>query len=130
MDFSTRIFCAPGRYVQGAGAIHELGAHIAPLGSSVLVVGGKTGLSATRDGRQISLRQQHIQQIEEVFNGETSDAETDRLVSLCRKNGCDVLMASGGGKVIDTVKAAAEDLNVPAVIVPTVASNDAPCSAF
>ncbi len=130
MSFKTMIFCAPGRYVQGAGAIDEIGDHLAPLGGSVLVVGGKTGLNATRAGREKSFAQQHIRYIEELFNGETSALEIGRLASLCKKTGCEVLMASGGGKVIDAVKAAAEDAGVPAVIVPTVASNDAPCSAL
>lgn len=130
MDFTTQIFCAPGRYVQGAGAIHEIGAHVAPLGGSILVVGGRTGLAATRAGRRKSFEAQHIRYIEESFNGETSDAEIERLAALCKQTCCDVLMASGGGKVIDAVKAAAEEIDVPAVVVPTVASNDAPCSAL
>jgi glycerol dehydrogenase len=130
MGFDSQIFAAPGRYVQGAGAVGELGAHVGILGSRVLAVGGGTGLAATRDGRIRSFRHYGVSQLEEVFRGETSDTEIGRLVSLARQNGCDVLLASGGGKSIDAVKAAAEDLGVPAVIVPTVASNDAPCSAL
>lgn len=130
MAFSTKIFASPGRYVQGAGAIHELGAHISILGSRVLVVGGKTGLAATAAGRAASFAQYGITQQEALFGGETSDSEIDRLVRLARENLCDVLLASGGGKAIDAVKAAAEDLDVPAVIIPSVASNDAPCSAL
>lgn len=130
MAYNTQIFCAPGRYIQGAGAISEIGAHIAPLGGRVLVAGGRTGLAATRDKREISFREHHIFQIEELFNGETSDAEVARLTKLCKKHSVDMIMASGGGKVIDTVKAAAEDMKVPAIVVPTVASNDAPCSAL
>lgn len=130
MGFKTQIFAAPGRYVQGAGALDELGAHLAPLGDSVLVVGGKTGLNATREGRAKSFSQFNIRQVEVQFSGESSDTEINRLAELCKKEGCTILMATGGGKVIDAVKAAAEDINVPAVIVPTIASNDAPCSAL
>ncbi|NLA86277.1 MAG: glycerol dehydrogenase [Clostridiales bacterium] len=130
MGFNTHIFCAPGRYVQGPGAIGEIGAHVAPLGSSVLVVGGKTGLAVTQTGREESFGAHHIKQNEELFNGETSDMEIERLAKLCYNSNCDVLMACGGGKVIDAVKAAAENIDVPAVVVPTVASNDAPCSAL
>ena len=130
MAFSTQIFAAPGRYVQGAGTIRELGAHVGVLGSRVLTVGGRTGLEVTREGRQDSFRETGLSQVEAVFGGETSDGEIGRLADLGRRNGCDVLLASGGGKVIDAVKAAAEELGVPAAVVPTVASNDAPCSAL
>ncbi|SHI23588.1 glycerol 2-dehydrogenase (NAD+) [Sporobacter termitidis DSM 10068] len=130
MGFSTQIFGAPGRYVQGAGAITEIGAHAGALGGRVLVVGGKTGLAATRQGRETGFSSSGVSQLEELFGGEASDREIDRLTCLGRQNGCDLLMASGGGKAIDAVKAAAEDLGVPAIIVPTVASNDAPCSAL
>jgi len=36
----------------------------------------------------------------------------------------------GGGKAIDNARAAADILNCPLIIIPTVASNDAPCSAL
>jgi glycerol dehydrogenase len=130
MTNKTMIFGSPGRYVQGAGAIYELGEHLTPLGSSILVAGGRTGLSATREGREISFGRCGLRQTEVLFGGESSDAEIARLVSLGRASGCDVILASGGGKVIDAVKAAAEDLGIPAAVVPTVASNDAPCSAL
>ncbi len=130
MGYKTFIFGAPGRYVQGAGAVYELGEHVAPLGKSVLVTGGKTGLLATREGREKSFGRCGIHQTEILFSGEASDTEIARLVKQGRTCGCDVIMASGGGKVIDAVKAAAEDLGLPAVIVPTIASNDAPCSAL
>ena len=130
MKFSTQIFAAPGRYVQGAGAIMELGAHVGALGDRVLVVGGKTGLQETRDARGTCLREAGVSQIVEVFGGESSDAEISRLTALGRQFDCNVLLATGGGKAIDAVKAAAEDLRVPAVVVPTIASNDAPCSAL
>jgi glycerol dehydrogenase len=130
MGFSTQIFAAPGLYVQGAGAIWELGAHVGMLGSRVLAIGGRTGLASTREARGRSFQEAGLSQLEAVFGGETSDAEIGRLSELGRQNGCDVLLASGGGKAIDAVKAAAEDLGVPAVVVPTIASNDAPCSAL
>lgn len=34
----------------------------------------------------------------------------------------------GGGKTIDTAKIVADQANIPAIIVPTIASTDAPCS--
>ena len=125
-----QIFGAPGRYIQGAGAIAELGGFLKPLGSRVLVTGGHTGLAETRAARAESFRVHGIEQVEEPFGGETCDGEIARIAAAARNAACGVIMASGGGKVIDTVKAAAESLDIPAVIVPTIASNDAPCSAL
>ena len=40
----------------------------------------------------------------------------------------DVIVAVGGGSVLDTAKAVAYELDLPLAIVPTIASTDAPCS--
>ena len=128
MSKFTRIMIAPGRYVQGRGAIGEIGDHIEFLGKTVLVVGGKTGLEATRKGRTESFAAKGITQFEEVFNGECTFAEVDRLIAIAKQHKCDVIIASGGGKTIDTVKIVADKIGAATVVCPTIASSDAPCS--
>ena len=130
MNETERIFGAPGRYVQGAGIIDRIGGYIRPLGGRALVAGGRTGLLETRGGREKSFQSHGIWQMEELFRGETCVSEIERIAGIAKSNDCDVILACGGGKVIDTVKAAAESLGIPAVIVPTIASNDSPCSAL
>jgi glycerol dehydrogenase len=56
--------------------------------------------------------------------------EIDSHVAQLRSTGVDALIAVGGGKCVDTGKAIADRLGVPIVVVPTLASNDAPCSAL
>ena len=129
MDNIT-IFGAPSRYIQGAGAIYEIGGFIKPFAGDALVAGGNTGLAVTREGRTSSFEAHGVKQTEIVFSGEPSDREIGRLAETGRSLGCDVIIATGGGKAIDAVKAAAEQLGVPAVVVPTMAGNDAPCSAL
>lgn len=41
----SRMPLAPGRYIQGAGAIREVGIHAGRMGTSALIIGGKTALS-------------------------------------------------------------------------------------
>jgi len=130
MSGNINIFGAPGRYIQGAGALDGLGGYVKPLGGKVFVTGGRTGMLETRAGREKSFQSHGIRQVEEPFYGETNDAEIERLTRIAKTSGCDVILASGGGKSIDAVKAAAEFLGIPAVVVPTIASNDAPCSAL
>jgi glycerol dehydrogenase len=124
------IFISPSKYIQGADAVFELGAHVKPLGGNALVVGGASGLAATREGRERSFREHRLRQLEAPFGGESSDAEIDRLAELARAGSCDVIIASGGGKAIDSAKAAAARLELPCAIVPTVASSDSPCSSL
>ena len=64
------------------------------------------------------------------FAGECSLAEIERVKSAARQRQARVIVGAGGGKVLDTARAAAADLDLPVVNCPTVASSDAPCSAL
>lgn len=58
-----------------------------------------------------------------LFHGECTDVEVERL--LCAN--IDVLIAVGGGKLIDTAKLVAYRQGVPLIAIPTLASN---CATF
>ncbi|TCI30705.1 iron-containing alcohol dehydrogenase [Exiguobacterium sp. SL-10] len=58
-----------------------------------------------------------------AFRGECTDAEVERINSF----DADVLIAVGGGKLVDTAKLVASLRNVPLIVIPTLASN---CAAF
>ena len=56
-------------------------------------------------------------------------SEINRIIDIVKTNGCDVIVGVGGGKTHDTSKAVAHYTKKPVVIVPTIASTDAPCSS-
>lgn len=58
-----------------------------------------------------------------AFRGECTDSEVERLELF----DADVLIAIGGGKLVDTAKLVAYQRNVPLIVIPTLASN---CAAF
>lgn len=64
------------------------------------------------------------------FGGECSLAEIERVKSEARRQQARVIIGVGGGKALDTARAAAADLCFPVVNCPTAASSDAPCSAL
>ncbi|AYD00808.1 glycerol dehydrogenase [Neorhizobium sp. NCHU2750] len=126
---TKRIFASPGRYIQGSGVIAELGAYLAEMGSKALLVSDDIvwGLIGKKVETAVSGK---VEFTREKFSGEASTNEINRLVDVAKKGGANLVVGIGGGKTLDTVKAVADELKSPVIIVPTIASTDAPCSAL
>jgi glycerol dehydrogenase len=62
--------------------------------------------------------------------GEGGATEIDRIARAARVMRADIIIGMGGGTVIDTAKAVADDLDAALVIIPTLASTGAPVTAF
>ncbi|HSM08506.1 MAG TPA: glycerol dehydrogenase [Gemmatimonadota bacterium] len=126
-----RVLIAPARYVQGEGALHGMGRYLQVVGADragILISAG----GEKRVGRRLveTLARADVAAEVRIFGGECSLAEIEAASTDLREAGIDCLVAVGGGKCVDTGKAVAFRLGVPVVIVPTLASNDAPCSAL
>ncbi|HJA29800.1 MAG TPA: glycerol dehydrogenase [Candidatus Olsenella pullicola] len=126
----ARIFISPSKYVQGPGELTRLGEYAKAYGAHALVVISEGGLRRSGDVITASLEAAGVAHTYDSFNGECSQAEIDRLVEVFRASGADFVVGVGGGKIFDTAKAVAAAVDVPVVIVPTIAATDAPCSAL
>ncbi len=124
-----RIFGAPGRYIQGPGAIGELGNAASALSRSACVVvdAGVQDLVAGPVERSLRAARERIRI--RPFSGENTNAAMGRLAEQAREDAPGLVIAIGGGKGLDAGKGVAERLGVPVITVPTIASNDAPTSA-
>lgn len=127
---SKFIFSSPRKYVQGAGVLDELGTYVAELGQHAFLVADDIVWKLIGERTQKTLKAAGIEFSWQQFNGEASSNEINRLTQLAKSQGSNVVVGLGGGKKLDTVKAIADELKQPVVIVPTVASTDAPCSAL
>lgn len=119
----------PGRYIQGAGALAELGREARGFGTKAVVLLDRgihdlllPAVTAALDGQVESEILRH--------GGECSEAQIAVLVERATAAGATLLIGAGGGKALDTAKAAARDLGLPVIVVPTIAASDAPCSAL
>ena len=123
------VFAAPGKYIQGRGELRRLREHISSLGKKALVIASVLGverIQSAMEGADCSACALHFV----PFEGECSITEIHRMQRIFAEEGCDIVVGAGGGKVLDTAKAAACFLKSPCVIVPTAVSSDAPCSAL
>jgi glycerol dehydrogenase len=125
-----KILIAPSRYIQGPGVVKEIGKYLVHLGSKVFFVGGPTALSIVGDQVSASLEEHSMEYHFEAFSGECTRSSAAELSEKARKFGPHVVAGLGGGRAIDTAKAVSHDLGSALATIPTVASNDAPCSAL
>ncbi len=130
MAQAVRTVISPGRYVQGKGAIHQLGEYLKPLGAKPLMVADDLVWGLVGHDIEASLFAAGLPTTRETFNGVPSAREVDRLAQVIKDAGADVAVAVGGGSTIDAVKAAGFLAGIRWANCPTVASTDAPCSAL
>ncbi|WP_414980238.1 glycerol dehydrogenase [Congregibacter sp.] len=127
-----RVFGSPRRYVQAPGVIAQTGAYLRKLGfeSCAVLLSAR---SQRAEGAQLlkSLADAGVPATILTFGGECSFEEIEAHADVLRAQETPpaTVIALGGGKVVDAGKCIAHRLAVPSVVVPSLASNDAPCSA-
>ena len=121
---------SPNRYVQGRGELKNLPEHAKKLGKKLFVIISASGLKRVRDLLEKSFENTGMELVFEEFQGECCETEIKRLGSRFQENKCELVVGVGGGKIHDSAKAAAYYQGAPVVIIPTIASTDAPCSAL
>ena len=126
-----RVLLSPQKYVQGSGALNHLGQHLALLDvQRAAVLGSKRCLTNEGAKAASSICVAGIDLVTVQFNGECSINEIEAQVNALQSDQPDCESPSAAGKTVDAGKCIAHRLNIPAVIAPTLASNDAPCSTL
>ena len=126
------VFSAPSHYVQGKNATAALGTEMQRIGlqGPALIVAGKSAIRLLSEVWQKHLQDAGISHAVHQFGGECSYPEIERIKKTAHEHKAQVVIGAGGGKVLDAARAVADDLDLPVVNCPTVASSDAPCSAL
>ena len=120
----------PKRYYSEEGALRLAGSAIAELGSHALIVGGITALGATVQELLPSLDAARVTYVIESYNGECTESAIASFGKQAEDIGAGVIIGIGGGRILDLVKAVAEDCGIPVATIPTVAATCAAWSAL
>ncbi|WP_214807859.1 glycerol dehydrogenase [Exiguobacterium sp. s102] len=127
---SERVFISPSKYVQGKNVIDRLGTYVSSFGDKALLIADDVVFKIVGQRIHDSFETEKIG-IEQVdFSGEASRHEVERITKQAKEADVRFVVGVGGGKTLDTAKAVSDELTVPVVIVPTIASTDAPTSAL
>ena len=130
MKTNTKVLGSPQKYIQGAGALNELGKWCKPFGTKVYVILDNFVKGIAGDRIEKSIKDVGIEVTLNKFDGESSMEEINKHVKEAKSQGANVIVGVGGGKTLDTAKATAHLIESPVVISPTLASTDAPTSAL
>ncbi len=117
----------PHRYVQGAGAIRELGMYLEALGKSAVAV-IDPGIAEMLKPRLDAAVKGKIALTSIDFAGESTEAAMKAVAAEAKRVNAEIIIGAGGGKAIDTAKGAAFFQPARLVIIPTICASDAPCS--
>jgi glycerol dehydrogenase len=126
---SGRTYGGPNKYIQRAGELSRLGEHLSRLGGRAFLLADPFVLDQYGPVLKESMERAGMPFAIERFNGECSRGEIDRVTGLVQASQANLVVGIGGGKTADTAKMAAIATGGRIIIVPTIASTDAPCSA-
>ncbi|WP_425414750.1 iron-containing alcohol dehydrogenase [Peribacillus kribbensis] len=119
------------RYCRETGALSQSGVFIEKFGKSAVLIGGNISRETVEGELRKSLSEKGIWLEKTLwYGGESSASNISRLEQQLSSASFDVLIAAGGGKAIDTVKALAHRLNKPLVAIPTIAATCAAATAI
>jgi len=127
----SRVFTSPGKYIQGPGVLTKVGRYLSTLGlKSAGILASQRGHRSEVPTVESGLKEYEIGSNRTIFGGECSLEEIQARTNELASSQLDCLIILGGGKCVDAGKCIAHRLGVPAIVIPTLASNDAPCSAL
>ncbi len=124
------ILTAPVQYINRPNVLDECGKFISQWGQKVLVSGGKRALNAVEDKLFPALDRAAVVWEKSLFTGECCDENIALIIEKARRTKADAIVGVGGGKALDSAKAAAEHCGLPIICIPTIAATCAAASAL
>ncbi len=118
----------PRLYLQGYGIFPQLGQEVKRFSNSALVIADQFIAKNFAEKIKETFESAGVEYSILEFVGQCSPNQIERLSKLAKEANRGVLVAIGGGKTLDIVKGVSLESGLPQVVVPTIASNDAPTS--
>lgn len=129
---NTRGYGGPARYIQGENEIDNIAKYTSIFGNSVYFVIDEFFYD---DFAKRFLEMYHAKGMDGVyfykFENQITEEKVKSVIKEVNDLNIDIIVGTGGGKALDLAKDAADLISgMPLIVIPTIASSDAPCSAL
>ncbi len=125
-----KAFISPSRYIQGGGELKHLASYIEEFGKKALLIASKADRDRVIDKLNTAMEGASCSLMFSDFGEECTKEEIAKQAEIARENSIEVIIGLGGGKALDTAKAASYHTKLPVIVIPTIASTDAPTSSL
>ena len=122
---SFRIGC--GRYLQNTHLLENCGEEILRLGTSPLIIGGKTAFELTKETIEKSVASACSKYEFIEHRGTCNEPRAKELAEYAHEKGFDIIVGVGGGVLMDFAKLCGDFADLPVLNIPT---SSATCASY
>ncbi len=120
-------FC---NYTIGSDAYDNVAEVCLPFGKTALLIGGEKALHAGKEKLMRALHNDITIAETHIFGTDCNEKSINECVAVAKETGVDMIFGMGGGKALDTAKAAAFRADLPVFTFPTIAATCAATTAL
>ncbi|WP_186725925.1 iron-containing alcohol dehydrogenase [Rummeliibacillus sp. SL167] len=122
---NVQVIKNPQNFLCGEGVLNDISYYSKKIGTNAYIVGTKKSYAAVKNKIISALKKENMKYSTRLFENYPTIEQAVKYSEDIKKEKADLVIAIGGGRVIDVMKYAATLANIKIITVPTIAATSA-----